>query len=195
MTIVLASTSSIRAKLLRAAGVQFTTARPEIDEVALREANPMWASTEIAGKLAEAKAIDVSMRMPGLLVIGADQTLLFGVEFFGKPRDIAEARLHLRRLRGRTHELQSALCCALNGEVVWVCADQALLTMRAFTDNFLESYLAEAGDDCLTSVGAYKLEERGIQLFEKITGSYHTILGLPLLPLLAFLRSRGIVAA
>lgn len=194
MSIVLASTSPIRAQLLRAAGVDFIMARPEVDETSLRAANPRWAITEVAGRLAEAKAIDVSLRMPDRLVIGADQTLLLGADIFVKPRDIAEARKHLQRLRGTTHELLSALCCAQNGQTIWANADRAQLTMRSFSDAFLERYLAEAGDDCLISVGAYKLEERGIQLFEKIAGSYHTILGLPLLPLLAFLRERGMAA-
>ena len=130
---------------------------------------------------------------PGQLVLGADQTLARGATRFSKPANRAAAVEQLRALRGRTHELNSALALARDGEVLFDCVDTARLTMRDFSDRFLDDYLEMAGEAAMTSVGAYQLEGLGIHLFERIEGDHFTILGLPLLPLLAYLRQNGFV--
>ena len=131
--------------------------------------------------------------LPGRLVLGADQTLARGDTRFSKPANRAEAAAQLRALRGRTHELHSALALVRDGDVLFECVDTARLTMRDFSDRFLDDYLDMAGDAALASVGGYQLEGIGIHLFERVEGDYFTILGLPLLPLLAFLRQNGFV--
>jgi nucleoside triphosphate pyrophosphatase len=135
----------------------------------------------------------VAATRPGQLVLGADQTLARGATRFSKPKDREGAAEQLRSLRGRTHELHSALALVRDGKVLFDCVDSAKLTMRDFSDRFLNEYLEMAGNAALTSVGGYQLEGIGIQLFERIEGDYFTILGLPLLPLLAFLRQNGFV--
>lgn len=189
--IVLASTSATRQAMLRNAGLAFTAEAPRVDEKALVSAHPNWLPAETALKLAEAKALDVSMRRPGSLVIGADQVLALGDEVYGKPAGRDLCREQLQALRGKTHELISSVVVARDGTKIWSCSDRARLTMRNFTEAFLESYLDAIGDDCTSSVGGYKIEGRGLQLFAQVAGDHFTILGLPLLPLLEHLRARG----
>lgn len=193
--IVLASTSATRQAMLRHAGLDFTATAPVVDEAALVAANPRWMPRETALKLAEAKAIDVSRRDPGAHVIGADQVLALGNKIFGKPRDRVHCHAQLKELRGQTHVLISAVVLAKDGKTIWTHTDEAQLIMRDFSDEFLEDYLDAIGDDCTTSVGGYKIEGRGVQLFQSISGDHFTILGLPLVPLLVRLREAGDVAA
>lgn len=166
-----------------------------VDEAALVAANPQWKPRETAQKLAEAKAIDVSLRNPDAHVIGADQVLALGDNIYGKPRDRAHCRTQLQHLRGKTHVLISAVVLAAGGTIVWTHIDDAQLTMRDFDDDFLDAYLDAIGDDCTTSVGGYKIEGRGVQLFQSILGGHFTILGLPLVPLLNELREAGEIPA
>jgi len=195
--IILASASKIRAELLQNAGVDIEIMPADVDEDAMKRVlssqSPQPKGGDLAEFLAEAKALDISRKNPGHLVIGADQTLQCGDLLFDKARDMKDARKKLLALRGNTHTLYSAIACARQGAVVWRYNDAAHLTMRDFSPEFLGKYLALLGDEMLGSVGAYKLEAQGMQLFEKITGDYFTILGLPLLPLLEFLRAEGIL--
>jgi septum formation protein len=162
-----------------------------VDEAALKEAQRGSLPPEmLALLLAKAKAIAVAAH-ENQLVIGADQILALGDRMLDKPRSLAEARQQLLDLRGKTHRLVSAAAVARNRQVIWAHSDVAELAMRDFTDASLSEYLSALGEEALTSVGAYKVESCGIQLFERIAGDYFTILGLPLLPLLAFLRSAG----
>lgn len=193
--IILASGSRYRRELLEAAGVDFTVLKPELDERAVEATLEGTGATpeDVALILAEAKATAVSEARPGALVIGSDQTLSLGDELFHKPADMEGARRHLLKLSGRTHLLSSAVVIARNGEAVWRHVSTARMTMRALDPGFIGRYLAEVGDAALTSVGAYQVEGRGIQLFEKIDGDHFTIVGLPLLPLLAQLRENGAI--
>lgn len=191
--LVLASKSDIRGKILAAAGLRFEIRPAHIDERAV-EANAGGGDAAAAARvLARAKAEAVAATMPGRPVLGADQTLARGSVRFSKPADRAAAAEQLRSLRGRTHELHSALALVRDGELLFGCVDTARLTMRDFSDRFLDEYLDMAADTAMASVGAYQLEGIGIHLFEKVEGDYFTILGLPLLPLLAFLRANGFV--
>ena len=193
--IVLASASRARREILAAAGVPFTVEPADVDEPALRaKLKAGTPPTEVAEILARAKAEDVGRRHRDSVVIGADQVLAFGDEVLTKPGDEAGARVTLTKLRGRTHELHSAVALAEDGQVTWTHTGTARLTMRNFSDEFLEEYLVRAGDQIGGSVGAYELEGPGVQLFERIEGDYFTILGLPLLAVLAELRSRGVIA-
>lgn len=195
--LVLASKSPSRAALLAGAGLDFDTEPSLVDERAVEE--PLLAAGEgpgaIALHLAEAKALDVAGRRPNDLVLGCDQTLGLGAERFVKPASVAEAREHLLRLRGRPHELHSALVLARGATVLWRHVSVARLTMRPFSDAFLDRYLAAVADEVTSTVGCYRLEGPGITLFEAIEGDYFTILGLPLLPLLAELRDLGVIDA
>ena len=194
--IVLASASRARRELLAAAGVPFTVEAADVDEPAVRRAlTPTTAPTTVAEVLARAKAEDVGARHRDALVIGADQVLAFGAEILIKPGDVEGARTTLLKLKGKTHELHSSVAFAEDGGIVWTHTGTARLTMRDFSDDFLEEYLLRAGDRVGESVGAYELEGAGVQLFERIEGDYFTILGLPLLPVLAQLRARGVIAA
>ena len=191
---MLASASRARRELLAAAGVAFTVEPADVDEPAIRrklakmgEAGPL----QVAEILARAKAEDVSRKHGGSLVIGADQVLALGSEILSKPADAGAARASLLHLKGRTHELHSAVALAEAGAVAWSHVATARLTMRDFSDAFLDEYVRRAGDRIGHSVGAYELEGLGVQLFERIEGDYFTILGLPLLPLLSELRERG----
>ncbi|MEJ0011351.1 MAG: Maf family protein [Bauldia sp.] len=194
--ILLASRSAARISLLQAAGVAFTAVPSSVDERAVEM--PLIAGgaspAEVASALADAKAVDVSAKSRDALVIGADQTLDLDGERWTKPGTIAIAREQLARLSGRTHQLHSAAAIAREGIVTWRHVASATLTMRALTASAIDAYLAEVGDAVLGSVGAYQLEGVGVRLFEKIDGDYFTILGLPLLPLLARLRDEGAVA-
>lgn len=195
--LILASGSRTRRDLLAAAGVAAWAIPADIDEAAVRDtltANDNAIDPlDIAEVLARAKAQAVSALHPKALVIGADQILALDDRIFAKPDDIAAARQSLRDLRGRTHQLHCAVALAFAGEVVWTNADTAHLSMRAVSDAFLERYIDEAGPIVCQSVGAYQLEGLGVQLFDRIDGDYFTILGLPLLPLLAELRTRGVI--
>jgi len=191
VAIVLASGSAARRGLLALAGVVFDVVPADIDEDAFRAANAAKAPEDIARLLAREKASHVSAALPDALVIGADQALALGREIFGKAKDLAEARRVLSRLRGQTHDLYSAAAIAGNGTIVWERMATARMTMRAFSDEFLTRYLESEGEGILASVGCYKIEGLGVQLFDRIEGDHATILGLPLLPVLAELRRRG----
>jgi septum formation protein len=190
MQVVLASASRPRAEILTKAGVSFTAAAANVDESEIRasmqsEKAPAMAA---ASTLAELKARKVSTRLPQALVIGSDQILECGGAWFGKPADLDEARAQLWALRGRTHRLVNGTCVVLNGTKIWAYGDAPELTMRTPSDAFIEAYLAKMGARALNVVGAYEIEGLGAQLFAKITGDFFSILGLPLLPLLDFLR-------
>ena len=195
---VLGSGSAGRRMLLENAGLSFEVVPARVDEAAIREdflrAHGPDDLPRLADELAAAKALEVSRRSD-LPVLGGDQILVLEGEVFSKPRDLDEARAHLRTLRGRTHHLISALAVAEKGEVVWRYRDAAAMTMRAFSNDFLERYLAEVGARALSSVGCYQVEGPGIQLFDRIEGDYFTIVGLPLLPFLRWLRDRGLLPA
>jgi septum formation protein len=193
--LILASRSAGRAEMLRRAGVRFDVATAGVDEAAVKAALLAEAAPprDIADTLAELKAQRVAARMPERLVLGADQVLVCDGRLHDKPRDIADARAQLIALRGRRHELLSAAVVFEAGRPVWRHIGRAQLTMRAFSDAFLDAYLDAEGDDVLTTVGAYRLEGRGAQLFARVDGDLFTVIGLPLLPLLDFLRSRGIL--
>ena len=193
--IILASSSPFRKSLLANAGIAFVAVKPEIDERAVEAPLRDSGATpeDVALILAIAKATDVSERNPGALVIGSDQTLSLGDEIFHKPADMDAARRHLLDLSGRTHQLNSAVALVRDGQTLWSHVDTARLTMRRLDPAFVGKYLAGVGDTALGSVGAYQIEGPGIQLFEKIDGDYFTIVGLPLLPLLAALRDLGAI--
>jgi septum formation protein len=195
--LLLASTSKTRLKLLQDISLPVETQGADVDERNIETglqkdgADPV----QVALALARAKAFDVAQKNPGRWIVGADQTLALGAEQFHKPSSIEGARNHLQRLRGKTHQLHSAIVCVNGGREVFAHVESAHLTMRNFGDDFLEAYLAAAGSVVMQSVGAYQLEGLGIHLFDKVEGDHSTILGLPLLPLLAFFRQAGLVEA
>lgn len=188
--LVLASSSPFRRMLMENAGLTFEAHAAQIDERAIEA--PLEKSgakpDEVALVLAEAKAEYISRRFSTALIIGSDQTMSLGSQVFHKPEDMTDAANHLHMLAGKTHRLNSAIAIVRNGEVLWRHVAQAELTMRPLTDDFIARYLERVDGKALASVGAYQLEGEGIQLFEKIDGDYFTILGLPMLPLLAKLR-------
>jgi septum formation protein len=191
--VVLASKSRSRQGILRAAGVPFEAAGSGVDEDAVKAELLARGQgpRDVAAHLAAAKALAVSGTWPGAIVIGADQTLDLDGELFDKAESFEEARARLQRLRGRAHWLHSAVAVARDGAPLWTTLESPRLTMRAFSDEWLEGYLARGGETLLGSVGCYLLEGEGAQLFELIEGDYFAILGLPLLPLLACLRGAG----
>lgn len=195
MGIILASGSLHRRRMLEKAGIAFTVEASTLDERAL--AAPLEESglgpDDIATVLAEAKAVDVSERRPGALVIGADQTLAFGDEVLHKPADMEDARRTLLKLSGRTHRLNSAVVLAEDGVAVWRHLATADMTLRRLDPGFVGRYLAGVGDKVLSSVGAYQIEAEGIQLMDRIEGDLFTVVGLPLLPLVQELRRRGAI--
>jgi septum formation protein len=195
MRLILASTSRIRSELLGKAGLAFEALRPDVDENALKIKARHLSPSHLAQSLAASKAISVASRWSEAVVIGADQVLNLAGKAFDKPASRDEARRQLLQLRGRSHVLETAICCAKDNKVVWEYLGRATLKMRDFTESFLDDYLDHVGEDVTSSVGGYKLEGRGAQLFETIDGDYFTILGLPLLPLLDFLRRQGALAA
>ena len=197
--LILASGSSARKAMLSAAGIAFDVVPADIDEAAIKNQMLVDGScvegSDIALKLAAEKALCVARQYPDALVIGSDQVLTLGSRIFSKAKDRDEARMTLKALRGRTHDLESAVALALCDRLLWQTFATARLTMREVSDEFLGHYLDRAGP-CLTrSVGAYELEGLGVQLFEKIEGDYFTILGMPLLPLLEELRKREMLTA
>lgn len=194
--LTLATKSAARIALLRGAGLAFEAIGSGVNEDAVKRDLLKGGGTPaaVAEALAAEKALAVSRTRPGL-VIGADQTLDLEGRLYDKAETLAEARARLMELRGRTHRLWSAAAVAENGEVVWRTLEGAALTARPYSDTWMDGYLARGGDALLGSVGCYMLEGEGVQLFERIEGDYFTILGLPLLPLLAFLRDRGVVDA
>jgi septum formation protein len=192
--LVLASASPFRRRMLEAAGLSFRVIPADVDEAILRRRLATSDPLRIAEALAQAKALAVSKAQSHALVIGADQVLAFDGQVFGKPKDVREARAHLQGLRGHTHELHSAAALAEAGKILWTHTETARLTMRPFSDVFLDRYLAEMGERACQTVGAYEIEGRGIQLFQRIEGDSFTIIGLPLLALLAELRARGAIA-
>lgn len=191
----LASASTARAELLRGAGIPVEIEPARIDEGEVKASMRAENATAemVAETLAEMKAARVARRHADALVIGADQMLVCEDRWYDKPATIDDARRHLQALRGKQHALVSALCVMRNDTRIWHHREYARLTMRPFSDAFLDDYLAASGPEVLESVGAYRLEGLGIQLFSKIEGEYTTILGLPLLPLLDFLRGHGVV--
>jgi len=194
-TVVLASASTARAALLEQAGLEVVREPAGVDEAAVKAPfrQEGFDAASCATALAEAKATRVSERHRDALVIGADQILVHDERWLDKPRDRTEARAQLADLRGSRHELVTGVVVAKNGATLWRHSDRAFLYMRAFSDEFLAAYLDTVGDAVLASVGAYQLEGVGAQLFARIEGDYFSILGLPLLPLLEFLREHGVV--
>jgi septum formation protein len=192
--LVLASRSEARGKILAAAGLPFEVRPAELDERAVEGKLGPSDAVAAARLLARAKAETVAKTAPGRLVLGADQTLARGDRRFSKPTDRADAAEQLRALRGRTHELYSALTLMIDGDVLFSYVGIARLTMRDFNDLFLDDYLDMAGNHVLASVGGYQLEGIGIHLFERVEGDHFTILGLPLVPLLTFLREKKFIA-
>jgi septum formation protein len=193
--LVLASASEVRRGILAAAGIPLETAPAGIDEHGIVNRSGLRAGDAIAALLAREKALAVAAKFPDRLVLGADQTLALETEVFSKPQDVAGARAQLRRLRGKTHALHAAIAIARGNSLLFEECATACLTMRNFSDAFLECYLAAAGAALTASVGAYQLEKLGIHLFEEIIGDHFTILGLPLLRLLDFLRRECFLAA
>src|SRR6266481_8135401 len=192
--LILASQSRARQVLLANAGIEFEAVAAEIDERAVQQASSLSAPGDIAALLAREKAPSVSMRRPGNFAVGADQTLALGARLFTKPDGRAQATEQLRALAGRGHELHSAVAVARDGKILFESADTARMTMRRLGEAEIEAYLNEAGAAVASSVGAYRLEGLGVHLFERVEGDHFTILGLPLLPLLAFLRSERLLA-
>lgn len=194
--LILASASLARRSMLDAAGLRYTALAAAVDEASIKEA----AQAEDIGPadaaiiLADAKAERIARRNPDALVIGCDQLLVCDGSWFDKPADVAAARVHLQRLRGRKHDLVTAVVCHRHGARVWQHVAMPRLTMRDFSDAFLDAYLSVEGDHVTQSVGAYRLEGPGVQLFNRIEGEHTAILGLPLLPLLDFLRQHRVLA-
>lgn len=193
--LVLASGSSIRQTLLRNAGVPFEVRPVRIDETAVREgmAAEDAPPRDIADTLAEMTARRAAAQDPGELILGCDQVLAFDREVLGKPETPDQARDQLGRLRGRRHQLLSAMVIYENAEPAWRHVGVVTLHMREFSDAYLDDYVARNWDGIRDSVGAYKLEEEGVRLFQRIDGDYFTVLGLPLLPLLSYLTTRGLI--
>lgn len=192
--VILASRSLTRAELLRNAGIPFDVVPVLVDEDAVKAG--MLAENapprDIADALAELKARRAASRAPESLVIGADQVLECSGRLFSKPEDLAQARSQLADLRGQSHKLLSAVVIYENAQPVWRHVGQVRMTMRAFSDAFLDDYIETEGESLLETVGCYRLEGRGAQLFSQVSGDYFTVLGLPLLEILGFLRTRSI---
>ncbi len=188
VSVALASASAVRRRLLEAAGLKFDVLASNVDEDAVRAALVDVDPVDVAEVLARAKTDDVARRINAAVVIGADQVLALGDEVLTKPADMAEARAQLLALKGRRHQLHSAVVIAQDNEVTWVHVDTVDVTMRDYSPAFVGRYLSAAGAEALTSVGCYQLEGPGVQLIEKFSGDYFSVLGLPLMPLLAELR-------
>lgn len=198
MKLILASQSTSRRKMLTAAEVPFEAMSPGVDEDAAKTALRAdgISARDLADALAELKALRLSQRMPGVLILGCDSTVaLDDGTMIDKAPDQATLARQLRRMAGTTHNLYSAAVIAENGRAVWRHVDRAKMTMRPMTDDFIATYLEAEGDDLLGCVGGYRIEGRGAQLFAKVDGSQFTIMGLPLLQLLDYLRVRGVMAS
>lgn len=195
-TLILASTSATRLSMLRAAGLEPIPVAPRVDEASVRDSLVAEGATprDIADALAEMKARKVAEKHPDALVLGCDQVLALDRDTFAKPETPDDARQQLRQLRGKTHKLLSAAVVYENAEPVWRHVAEARLTMHRFSDAYLDDYVRRNWDSIRHSVGCYKVEEEGVRLFSAITGDHFTILGLPLLPLLAWLGNRGMIA-
>lgn len=193
--LILASGSAARAALLSAAGLAFEARPAAIDEDAVKRGarDEGMSADDTAVLLADMKASRVARSMPDTIVIGADQLLVCEDRWFDKPATMAEARTQLQTLRGRTHVLVTAVLCQRGGQRLWTHVARPKLTMRAFSEAFLDDYLAREGEAVLSSVGAYRLEGLGVQLFDAVVGDHSSVLGLPLLPLLGFLRQTGAI--
>lgn len=192
--LVLASQSKARRTLLANAGIEFESDPADIDERAIQASSGLSAPSDIAKLLAREKAISVSIRRPTRYVVGADQTLALRARIFNKPAGRAQAADQLRALAGHCHELHAAVAVACDGKLLFEHVSIARMTVRPLRDAEIENYLETAGDAVTTTVGAYQVEGLGVHLFEHIEGDHFTILGLPLLPLLAFLRSRHLLS-
>lgn len=195
--LILASASASRAAMLKGAGLDVEIVPAAVDEDAAKQSLRAEGATapQLADSLAELKARRISDQYPDAFVIGADQVLVADDTWFDKPADRAEARDSLRKLAGRSHQLVSAAVVLREGQRLWGKADHATLLMRPLSEEFIDRYLEAAGDSVLGSVGCYQLEGLGAQLFARIDGDYFTILGLPLLPLLDFLRGHDFIPA
>jgi septum formation protein len=191
--LILASQSRARQALLANAGINFKAVPADIDERAVQQTSRLTAPGEIAAHLAREKSLFVSAKYPDRFVVGADQTLALGSRLFSKPAGRAQAAEQLRALAGSTHELHSAVAVARDSKIVFADVSSARMTMRNLSEAEIDAYLDEAGEAVISSVGAYQLEALGVHLFERIEGDHFTILGLPLLPLLAFLRSEQLL--
>jgi len=191
--LVLASQSRARQTLLANAGISFEAVAADIDERAVQQASGLSSPGDIASHLAREKTLSVSARKPDRFVVGADQTLALGTRLFSKPTGRAAAAEQLRALAGNSHELHSAVAVARDGKILFSEVSAARMTMRPLSGAEIEAYLDEAGEAVTTSVGAYQLEGLGVHLFERIEGDHFTILGLPLLQLLAFLRGERLL--
>jgi septum formation protein len=193
--LVLASASPSRQALLKAAGVEFKTVPAGLNEAALMDDLIAKGSKAeaIATVLAEQKATMVSRRLPGETVLGGDSVLELGTDILGKSSDMTAVRLLLGKLSGRTHQLISGAALARDGQAFWHHVSRVRMTVRRLSDAFIDAYLAEEGEKLLGSVGGYHFEGRGVQLFESVAGDYFSILGLPLLPVLAALRAEGLL--
>jgi septum formation protein len=192
--LILASQSRARRALLASAGVAFEVIPADIDERAVQQDSGLSSPGEIAALLAREKALAVSAQHKGRLVTGADQTLALGFMLFSKPADRIQAKEQLRALAGRSHELHSAVAVTRDGAILFEATTTARMTMRQLGEAEIDAYLDAAGEAVTSSVGGYQLEGLGVHLFERIEGDHFTILGLPLLPLLAFLRSERLLA-
>jgi septum formation protein len=194
-SLVLASQSEVRRRILAAAGIPVEVRPAPIDERAIEARSGLRTANDVARVLAGAKAHTVAAQMPGRLVLGADQTLTLGEQRFSKPATREAARGQLRELAGKTHQLHSAIAVVRDGVLLFETLASASLTMRPLSDAFLDRYLNAVGDDVTKSVGGYQLENVGAHLFDRVEGDYFTVLGLPLLPLLDHLRRDGFVAS
>jgi septum formation protein len=192
--LILASQSPARQALLANAGIAFEAIAADVDERALQQGSGLSSPGEIAVLLAREKAAAVSARHPGRIVVGADQTLALGGRLFGKPASRPQAAEQLQALAGHTHELHSAVAVARDGEILFKDLSVARMTMRPLDDKAISAYLDAAGEAVTASVGAYQFEGLGVHLFARIEGDHFTILGLPLLPLLEFLRSQRLLS-
>jgi septum formation protein len=195
--VVLASASRARAELLRGAGLAIDIDPANVDEDAVKESLRAEGAgaDRVAEALSDLKALKISRRHPGALVVGADQTLDCNGVWFDKPPDLDHLRGHLTALSGQTHVLHAGVSVMRDGERLWGIVDPARLTMRRLSSDFIDRYVAAVGEDALGSVGGYRLEGLGAQLFSRVEGDYFTVLGLPLLPLLGFLRQNGAIQA
>lgn len=193
--LVLASGSASRKALLTAAGVRFIADPADLDEDGLMRALRQAGAEVMARSLAEQKALTVSRRHAGRIVLGGDSVIAFDGEYLSKCTSPDQAGALLRRLSGHTHLLVSAAALARDGALLWAHASPCRMSMRALSPQFLEDYLADEGDAVLSSVGCYRFEGRGAQLFDKVEGDYFSVLGLPLLPVLAQLRKEGVLAS